>query len=105
MPTVPASYADSLARSLDHGRQLSAYRIGKSNVRHYSATEKRIDAMPCAIEELVGNHKIQRLVFLLQRPDGGNRNNSLDSKLLEAMDIGAEIQLTGKNPVPAPMPR
>ena len=55
-----------LARRLDHSREFSAYRIGKSDVRHHSAAEKSIDAMPGAIEELVGDHEIQRLVLFLQ---------------------------------------
>ncbi len=74
-------------------------------MRHYAAAEKCIHAMPRAIEELVRDHEIQRLVFFLQRSDCGNRNDSLDSKLFEPVNVGAKIQLARQNAVSAAVPR
>ena len=74
-------------------------------MRHHSGTKKSINAMAGAVEELIGDHEIQRLVFFFQRPHGGNRNNPVDTKLFEAMNVRAEIQLAGKNAVTAPVPR
>src|SRR5580692_3747366 len=79
--------ADLLARSVHHLRQLAAYRIGESYMRHHSIAEKRIQAMPRTIEELVRDYELQRLMFFLQRTYGGNGNYSLDTKLLESVDV------------------
>ena len=64
--TMSAGHANLLARSLDHSHQLPAYRISKSDVRHDSSAEKSIDAIARAVEELIRNYKIQRLVLFLQ---------------------------------------
>ena len=60
-------------------------------MRDHAVAEKSIHAMAGAIEELVGDHEIQRLVFFLQRSHGGNGNDALDAQLLEAVNIGAKI--------------
>ena len=63
--------------------------------------EERVDAVPRAIEELVGNHEVERLVLFLERADRRDRNDSLHAQLFEAIDIRAEVQLGGKNTVSA----
>jgi hypothetical protein len=40
-------------------------------------------------------------VLFFQRSYGGDGNNAFDPELLEAVNVGAEIQFTGKNAVPA----
>ena len=59
--------------------------------------------MEGAVDELVGNHEVGRLVLFLQRADGGDGEDALDAELLEGIDIGAEVQLRGKNAVAAAM--
>ena len=54
------------------------------NVRH---------AVTRAIEELVRDHEVQRLVLFLQRANRAKRENSLHSQLFHAVDVGAKIQL------------
>ena len=81
--------------------QLCADRIAESDVRHDAIAEKSVDPMAGAIEELIGNHKIERLVFFLQRSDGGNRDDALNAELFEAVNIGAKIEFAGQNAVAA----
>src|SRR3984957_11689692 len=100
-----AHHAGLLARGLHHRRQFSTHRLGKRNVGHHAATEKRIHTMPRAIEKLIGNHKLQRFMLFLQRSHGRNRNDPLHPELFEPVNIRAKIQLAGQNAVPAPMPR
>ena len=91
---VPPRFAGDAglgAGGLDHARKFSTDRIGKTDVGHQSVAEKRVDAVAGAIEELVGNDEIQRLMLFFQRSDGGNRNDAFDSQLLEAVNVGAEI--------------
>ena len=57
--------------------------------------------MAGAVEKLVGDHELQRLVLFLQRSDGGDGNDPLHAELLEAVNVGAEIQLGGQNAVSA----
>src|SRR5208337_3188807 len=97
--------ADFFAGGLDHARQFSANRIGKADVRHHAAAEKSVYAMASAIEKLVGDDEVQRLMLFLQRSDCGDRNDALDSKLFEAVNIGAEIQLAGQDAMAASMAR
>src|SRR6267154_1563897 len=103
--TMPAGHADSFARSLDYSRQFTAYGISESNMRDHSSAEKCIHAMARAIKKLIRDHKIQWLVFFFQRTNGGNGNNPLDSQLFESVDIRAEVQFAGQDPVAASMSR
>ena len=72
---------------------------------HDAVAEERIHAVAGAIEKLVGNHELQRLVLFLQRSHGGDGNDPFHAQLLEAINIGAEIQFAGKNAVPASVTR
>src|ERR1035441_1688911 len=77
--------------------------LAKSNVRHQSVTEEGVHAMPGAIDELIGNHEIQRLVLLLQRTHRRQRKNALHPELLESVNIGAIRKLGGHQTMSAPM--
>src|SRR6266705_3306023 len=66
---------------------------------HHTFAEKSGDALPCAIEELIGNHELHRLVFFLKRPHRGNRDDAMDAELVEAVDIRAKIQFRRQNTV------
>ena len=103
--TALASNRRCLAGSFDHLSELRTDRIGKSNVSHDAFTEKRIHAMTRAIEELIGNYEVERLVFFLQRTDRGHGDDPFHTELLEAINIGAKIQFGGKNAMAASMPR
>src|SRR5579863_10519809 len=61
--------------------------------------------MASAIEELIGDHEIKRLMLFLQRPDRGHRDDPFHAELFESVDIGTKIQLCWKNAVPASVPR
>src|SRR5580698_10797527 len=100
-----ADYAHSGAgadRGFGHG---GANRIAKRDVADDAFAEKGRDAMKGAIDELVGHDKVRGLVLFLERADGGNGNNTLDAELLECVDVGAEVQLGGKNAMAASMAR
>ena len=62
-------------------------------------------AVPGTIKKLVGNHKIERLVFLLQRSHRRDRNNAFDAKLLKAVNVGAKIDLGRQKHMPSAVPR
>src|ERR1019366_8517126 len=74
-------------------------------MRHNAVAEESVHAVPGAIEKLVRDHEIERLVLLLQRPHGRNRNNALNSQLLKAVNVGPEIQFARQKSVPASMAR
>ena len=61
--------------------------------------------MPCPVEELVWNDELKRLMLFFQRTDSRNGNDALDPELLEAMNVGSEIQFAGQDAVPAPVSR
>jgi hypothetical protein len=79
------------ARRFDDAREISANGIAKRNMRNNSIAEKRVDAMPRAVEELIGDDELQRLMLFLERSDSGNGYDALHAELFEAMNIGAEI--------------
>ena len=74
-------------------------------MRDNAVSEKCVHAMTGAIEELIRDHKIQRLVLFLQRSHRGDGHDALDAQLLEAVNVGAEIQFAGKDAMAAPVTR
>jgi hypothetical protein len=103
--TFLAQHANFLASRHDNVDQLRADGISEGNVRDQAAAEKGIDAMSRAVEKLIRNDEIERLVPFLERSHGGDGNDALHSKLLEAMDIGTEVQFARENAVAASMTR
>ena len=85
--------------------QFGADGIGKGDVGHYAFAEKSIYTMAGAIEELIRDYEIKRLVFFLQRSDCGNGDDPLDAELLESINIGAEIQFRGEDAMSASVAR
>ena len=61
--------------------------------------------MPRSIEKLIGDDEVQRLMFFLQRSDSRDGNDALDPQLLEPVNVGAKVQLTGQNAMAASMAR
>src|SRR5579864_7572789 len=104
----PAALADDtnlLACGFDHPRKLPANWIGEGDVSNHSVAKESVHTMAGAIEKLVWNHEIQRLVLFFERTNGRNGDDALDTELFEAMNIGAEVQLARKNSVSTPVPR
>jgi len=64
-----ADNADFFARGLHHDCQYSANRIRKGDVGYDTTAEKSIHAMAGAIEELIRNDEIERLMLFLERYD------------------------------------
>ena len=74
-------------------RQIAADRMRERNVRDEATAEERADAALGPIEELIGHDDVERPVLLPQAADGAGRQDPLDAEHLEAVDIGAEVQL------------
>ena len=70
-----------------------------------AVAEEGIHTVPGSIEELVGDHEVQRLVFFFQRTNRGHGDDPLHTQLLEAVYVRAKIQLRGQDVMPSPMPR
>ncbi len=87
--------------SSNHRCHFVADGIAESDVGDDAIAEKGVDAMASAIEELRWDHEIQRLVFFLQRADGGNGNDAIHSQLLEAVNVGTKVEFAGQQLVAA----
>jgi len=61
--------------------------------------------MEGAVNELVGDDEVRRLVFFLEGADGGDRDDALDAELLHAVDVGAEVELRRQDAVAATVAR
>ena len=66
-----------------------------------AVAEEGRDAVEGAIDELVGNDEVSGLVLFLERADGGDGEDALDAEFLEGVDVGAEVELGGKNAMAA----
>ena len=86
-------------------RQIGAERVGERDVRDQAAAEERADAPLRAIEELVGHDDVERRVFVLEAADRARRDDALDAEHLEAVDVGAEVQLGRQDAVADAVPR
>ncbi len=72
---------------------MPAERVCECDMRHQTTPEKRADAALRAVEKLIGHHDVERSVLLLQTAHRTGRQDALDAEDLEAVDIGAEIEL------------
>ena len=98
LPVTPTClHADLMTRG-----QFSADRVGKWDMSDNASPKKCIHPMPSAIKKLIRYHKIQRLVLFLQRSDRRHGHDSANAQLLEAVDIGAEIQFAWEMRCPRP---
>ena len=93
-PRRPASAASDTT-----SLSAAAERMREADVRDQAVAEERADAPARAIEELIGNDEVERLVVLAQAADGARRQDPLDAEQLEAVDVGAEVQLGRQQPV------
>jgi hypothetical protein len=99
---VAPAARDAADRDVDQAR---ADRLGERDVGHQAVAEEGVDAVAGAVEELVGDDDVGRLVVDLQRADGGDRDQLLDSQRLEAVDVGAVVELGRRQPVAASVAR
>ena len=97
--------ACSIASLLENRRDRSANRIAEAHVGHNAVAEKRGNPCIGAIDELVRNNEVSRLVFFFERADGRDRQDTFDPQHLHRKDIRAEVQLAGQKTVPASVPR
>ena len=74
----------------------------EADVRDQAVAEKCRDAPARAVDELIGNHEIQRLVLFLERAHRAERKNALHAQRFHAPDVGAEIQLRWREAMPRP---
>src|SRR5262245_59046866 len=84
------------------GRELSQVmrqRMREADMSDNAIAEERADPSASAIDELIGEHQVGRLVSLLQTPDGTRRQDPLNTKHLHAEDVGAVVQLARIQPM------
>jgi len=82
-----------------------ANRVGEADVHHQAVAEEGGDAAAGAVEELVGDDEFLRTMLLFERADGRKRENARHSELLHAVNVGAEVELRGRDAVSAAMAR
>ena len=79
--------------------QIRTHRIGHPHVGHDAVAEERRGPAPRPVEELVGDDEVEGPDILPHAPHGADRDHPLDAQRLEAVDVGAEVQLRGHEPV------
>src|ERR1700761_5528284 len=77
-------------------RNRRADRIAKRYMPHDSVPKKGGGALRGAVDELIGNHELGRLMLQLERTDSGDGDDPFHTQLLHGEDIGAEVDLRGK---------
>ena len=86
----------ALCTLLDGFGYRGADRIAKGNVADDPLSEESGVAQSCAVDELIGNNELGRLMLQLERADCGDGDDSFHAQLLHGEDIGAEVQLGGQ---------
>ncbi len=79
--------------------------VCKPDVGCDTAAEETADSPSRPIKKLIRNDDIERPVLLLQAPNSARRQNPLDTKRLQAVDVSPEIQFRGHQPVPRSVSR
>src|SRR5581483_8313058 len=67
--------------------------------------KKRGHSLLRPVVKLIGDYKLQRTEFFLQRPDRGDRDDSSYPELLKPVDIRAKIELRRQQAMPTPVTR
>jgi hypothetical protein len=67
------------------------------------AAEESGGALEGPIHELIGDDHVQRRVFLLERAHGGDGEDALHAQRLQGVDVGAEVDLAGRDAMAAPV--
>src|SRR5665811_1204783 len=74
-------------------------------MRDQPSAEEALDPSYGSIDELIHDDKHPRLQMLSQRTDRTYRNHIGHTGALQGVDIGPKVDLGGRNPVAAAMPR
>ena len=69
----------------------------EADMRDQAFAEKRRHPAARAVDKLIGDHEIERLVLFLERPHRAQRKNPLHAQRLESVNVRAEIQLRRRN--------
>src|SRR5205823_4384212 len=75
-----------LAGGFDDTRQFPTDGLAEGDVRHHAVSKKSIYPVTRAVEELIRDHELQRLVLFFQRPDRGDGDDAFHAQLLEAVN-------------------
>ena len=86
-------------------RELRADGMREADVRDQAFAEERRDASARAVDELIRNHEVERLVFFLERADRAERENAFHAQRFHSVDVGAEIQLRRRDAMAAAVAR
>src|SRR5439155_18277323 len=86
-------------------RQHAADRMREPDVRDQPAAEKRADASPRPIEELIWHDDVEWLVLFFEAADSARRENPLDAEHLEPVNIRAEVELRWQDAMAHTVPR
>lgn len=84
--------------------KVGADRVGKGDVANDATAEEGVD-LRRAIEELVREDDVTRVILLLQRADGGDADDPSNAERAKRPDVGAVGQFVRQNAVSARVPR
>ena len=96
--------AFSPGRGAQPGAQQSTDRIAQLHVGRDPVAEERARAPAGAIDDLIGRDQVARGDRLLQRTHGRDAEQMRDAELLEAVDVGPVVDLSGQQHVPRAVP-
>src|SRR5437016_4488976 len=95
-----------LARGGDRERgHRAADRIRECDVTDDPPSEESVGAMPSAIDELIRNDDVGRVISLFHRSDRAGRDDGVHSQNFESENVRAIVELTGQLSVTAAVPR
>ena len=75
--------------------------VAEADVGYDAVGEEAALPRKGAVDELIGNDEVGGLVLFLQRPHSGSGQDEFDAELLEPVNIGAEVELAGRDAVAA----
>ena len=96
--------ADFAHRRLEMVAQAAAHRVRHGNMRHHAGSEKTLRPRKRPVDELVHDDEHAGMQMLAQRAHGADGNDIGHAQPLQRVDVGAEVDLRGRNPVAAPVP-
>ena len=100
-----ADHANRMTSALKGLRDHRTHRVAKADMGHDAIAEEASLPGKGTVDELVGNDKVRGLVLLFERTDRRDRKDVFDAKHLHAIDIGAEVELAGRDAMALAMAR
>src|SRR6266542_5582700 len=95
---APARLAPGLGEG---GRKGRTHGMRHADMGHDAVAEEGGHAAPGMVVELVGDDHVQRVDLLLHASDGAHGEQDAGAELPHPVDIGAIVELRGREPVPA----